>query len=234
MKRTLPDLTKFPPFGRLTVLRELPERNANGMIMFECRCECGRIVPVQGHLLIRGVTKSCGCLFKEYRRKYHTPEDYALINKYRCMRKRCYNPNNTHYKDYGGRGITISDEFSTSEKFIAWSKSVGFKLGDEIDRIDNNGPYSPDNCRFTDRRTQQNNRRSTHFVSAHGTTVSLAEWERKLGERPGFLADLARNYGDERMQRYIREHTQELLTGVPLDHEPDLEIKRRRHRTRLK
>ncbi len=101
----------------------------------------------------------------------------TLYRKYRHMKGRCYNPNDKAYKDYGGRGISICDEWLNSyEAFEKWSLSNGFEEGLAIDRIDNDGNYEPENCRFVTAKENNQNRRSSRFFTINGQTKNLQQW----------------------------------------------------------
>lgn len=114
-----------------------------------------------------------------------------LQNIYTNLKQRCYNPKSTFYKNYGGRGITVCDEWLNSERydgrstkgwiaFKTWALSNGYSDTLTIDRIDNNKGYSPENCHWVSMRTQQNNRRSNCLITYDGKTQSLADWCREL------------------------------------------------------
>lgn len=96
------------------------------------------------------------------------------------MIQRCTNPNNPAYPDYGGRGISICEEWRTKRNFIKWAVETGYSDSLTIDRIDNNAGYSPSNCRWVSMRENCNNRRSCHYVTAFGETHSLKEWSKCL------------------------------------------------------
>lgn len=97
------------------------------------------------------------------------------------MKTRCYNKDNPDYKDYGGRGITICDEWLNDfMAFYYWSINNGYKDNLTIDRIDNNKGYSPDNCRWVDVKTQTNNTRRNVLLSYNGKTQSMAQWAKEL------------------------------------------------------
>ena len=129
-----------------------------------------------------GTTKSCGCLKAEGNNLKHG-KCYTRINKiYRQMKRRCYSKNNPRYKDYGGRGITICEEWQKSfESFYDWSMNNGYSDDLTIDRIDNNRGYSPENCRWTDRKTQVRNTRRNIYLTVDGKTKSLGEWSEITG-----------------------------------------------------
>ena len=116
------------------------------------------------------------------RPKTRTDEVKRLQGIRACMMQRCYNPKNKGYHNYGGRGITVCEEWSTDSKaFIEWALANGYQEGLSIDRIDNNKGYSPENCRWATRKQQQNNTRKNVRVTINGETHTYAEWAEILG-----------------------------------------------------
>lgn len=98
------------------------------------------------------------------------------------MKARCYNPNNKSYKNYGGRGIAVCDEWVNSyEAFYKWSISSGYQPGLTIERIDNDKGYSPENCKWADRYQQAKNRRSVVYITCNGKTQCMTDWSKELG-----------------------------------------------------
>ena len=104
------------------------------------------------------------------------------------MRDRCDNPKHVHYSNYGGRGIKICEKWYNFSVFQDWAKANGYADNLTLDRIDNDKGYSPDNCRWTDRVTQQNNTRNNRLLTYKGETRTVAQWARKINLNPSTLA----------------------------------------------
>ena len=181
------DLTGLK-FGRLTAIKFCGV-NKHKYALWRCKCDCGKEVVVPGRSLRSGNTKSCGCYNKEKStdrivslNKRHGMTNTRLFKIWSGMHSRCYNEKTNNYHLYGGRGIYICDEwlkdFSSFEK---WAREDGYKDNLSIDRIDNNGPYSPDNCRWATSKEQCNNRRSNKTLFAFGESKTLEEWAEIAG-----------------------------------------------------
>lgn len=162
-------------FNMLTVLEELPKRK-HGARVYRCKCDCGNFKDVRSDMLKSGKTKSCGCLHTK-----HGKRDTKIYHVFAEIKQRCYNKSSKSYPNYGERGIKVCDEWLNDfMTFYDWSVSHGYKEGLSIDRIDNNGNYDPSNCRWTDRKTQNNNRRNNTYISYNGKTQTLAQWGKEL------------------------------------------------------
>lgn len=138
------------------------------------KCHCGNEFIAIGTAVKRGNTKSCGCT--QYKRT-HGQTHTKLYQVWRNMKYRCNNAKAPNYKNYGGRGIAVCDEWSNDfSKFKEWSVKNGYQEGLTLDRINNNGNYESDNCRWVDVQTQNNNKRKTLIVVIDGKEVSLKEY----------------------------------------------------------
>lgn len=173
--------------GRLTVLR----KSKNGRSRWICECDCGNVVELPTFRFFD--YKSCGCLEKENKKSLsrwttkHNATNTRLYRIWRGMKDRCLNPNIEHYNRYGGRGITVCDEWKNSfESFKEWALSVGFNensTGKEqsIERIDVNGNYEPDNCKWVTCKEQLQNKENTVFVTFCGEKMSMMQFCEKNG-----------------------------------------------------
>lgn len=174
-------------FYRLTAIKRV--ENKGNKTMWLCKCDCGNYATVCGAYLTNGHTKSCGCYSRE-RSKTHGHHDHPLYRVWLGIRTRCYNSTDSSYKNYGGRGIKMCDEWLNNFKsFYDWSIANGYKNERlesgrnkwTVDRIDNNGDYCPENCRWTDQKTQANNTRRNRFITINGESRTLEQWTQILG-----------------------------------------------------
>ena len=173
-------------FGKLTVLERAedyitPQNERE--VQWRCKCDCGRECIVRGHNLRNGHTTSCGCAIIEASTK-HGMHNTRIYGIYRGMLNRCYNENLVQYPDYGGRGIYVCDEWRGENGFINfmnWAMSHGYRDDLTIDRINNNGPYSPENCRWVTMVIQANNKRSNVYIEYNGESHTISEWSTITG-----------------------------------------------------
>lgn len=170
-------------FGRWLVMSRDHDRPL-GQIYWWCRCDCGTVRSVNSNQLRHGGSLSCGCLARELsseRNSIHGMHNSPEYKSWQAMKDRCYRKTHSHYRLYGGRGITVCDRWRDS--FEAFLEDVGFRPSPKhtLDRIDTNGDYEPDNCRWASRRQQANNRRDTRHITIDGETFSIAQWSRRFG-----------------------------------------------------
>lgn len=173
-------------YGRLLLL-EYKESNKRGAALWYARCDCGKPCVVVGRRVAAGVIQSCGCLQRErsaeslsLRMRRHgmtkTPEWLAWRN----MNARCYAPHNVSFHRYGGRGITVVPAWHKFEAFFA---DMGLRPSPKhsVERIDNDGPYGPENCRWATVGEQASNRRNNRYLIHNGERLTQSELARRLG-----------------------------------------------------
>lgn len=169
-------------FSRWTVL-EFSHIDQKNKAVWLCKCECGTERAVSSHSLNKGDSKSCGCLMKEAvsaAHKTHGLSKTKLHEKWRNMLSRCQNDKDPSYLHYGGRGISVSDRWQVFENFYTDNKEYE-SAGLSLDRIDVNGNYEQENCRWTTMKVQQNNRRSNVHIEYNGMSKTVSEWADHLG-----------------------------------------------------
>ena len=175
-------------FGRLIAIERVEVPNST-RAMWRCKCDCGNEKITSGVNLRRGKALSCGCLHKETVAKInketktkHGESQSRLYSIWRGMKKRCYCKKHEAYHNYGGRGISICDDWLSSfEKFQKWALSHGYDKSMTIDRVDVNGNYEPQNCRFITKAEQSRNRRTNHLLTLDGETKTISEWAEITG-----------------------------------------------------
>ena len=178
-------------FGRLTVVSRSDRMTKDHQVQWNCVCDCGTPAIVRGSNLRNGSATSCGCYRYSQLKKSHTTHNKSktkLMRSWYAMRQRCLDPNSSHYKDYGGRGIKICEEWNDSVSFIEWAQASGYKDGLTLDRIDVNGNYSPQNCRWATSSEQANNTRRSIIITYNGKTQSLKLWCDELGLNYGTIS----------------------------------------------
>lgn len=165
-------------FGRLVAIERV--QNVGKKVSWRCLCDCGKETNVLTTNLTTNRIKSCGCLKDQKlieRSTKHNQRHTKLYEVWKTMKQRCFNPNNKGYKNWGGRGIVVCNEWKDNyQAFYEWSMNNGYKEGLSIDRINNDGNYEPSNCRWADKITQCNNTRQNIKLSLNGKTQSIYDW----------------------------------------------------------
>lgn len=209
-------------FSRLLVIRRVKIEGANNA-MWECQCDCGKITFAAASNIKSGTTRSCGCLTKETSRKTltgntirrthnlsHSSEHWAWTK----MKQRCYNPNNAKYKDYGERGITVCDRWLNS--FDNFYEDMGPKPSrrHSIDRKENDGPYSKDNCHWALPIVQGRNSRRNHIVEIDGQRRCISEWVEFLKVPEWKPREMIRGTGRDRTGPPAYRNIEEALSAL--------------------
>lgn len=166
-------------YGMLTVL-EREKDYKEGKTYWRCKCDCGNIAIVWGGNLRNGQTKSCGCLrilAGQENNKKHNMSKTRLYNIWAGIKARCCHKSQPAYKSYGGRGIKMFDDWKDSfENFSKWAFLRGYDDTMTIERIDVNGDYCPENCKWIPFSEQAKNRRSNILFEYNGETHCLSKW----------------------------------------------------------
>lgn len=186
-------------FGRLTFI-EYAGNNRRNRALWKCVCDCGNVTVARADALKSGDKQSCGCLNSENKSKWckerntiHGMAHTRLYTVWCDMRRRCNNEKTPEYKNYGGRGIKVCAEWDRDfGAFYCWAMANGYdetaKRGEcTIDRIDVNGNYCPENCRFVDSMIQAGNKRNNRMIEHNGEVKTQAEWARFYGKRSSFF-----------------------------------------------
>lgn len=171
-------------FGRLVVV-EREGTQKSGAARWRCHCDCGKSKVIDGTSLRSGHTKSCGCLAHEPAKILnlkHGKRNTRLYGIWNGIKQRCYNPNRQKFASYGGRGITMCDEWRNDFKtFYDWAMTHGYTDELSIDRIDVNGNYEPSNCQWVTVQEQAYNKTTSVTLTYNGETKTIAEWAKVKG-----------------------------------------------------
>lgn len=194
-------------FGRLTARRRVKNRGKRAFWLFSCSCGASKEIHIAS--VVGGRVQSCGCLHIERCKLGKNPTKHGdakvgdvkrLHSIWRGMLKRCNPKNNPHaIKRYAARGIGVAKEWQDYITFRAWALSNGYKDNLSLDRIDNNAGYSPQNCRWADRKTQARNRATSRFFQIGKEKLTLAEWCERMSISPSAVQSrLTRGWSVER------------------------------------
>lgn len=167
---------------RYSMLRVIADTDADGNLLGTpaarrvlAACDCGIERVLLARSIRRGNTTSCGCV-QRLSASTHGASSHRLYSVYRGMISRCHNPGSVNYHDYGGRGIRVCGGWREDpNNFIAWATSTGWKEGLQLDRKDNSGTYSPQNCQWVTPSRNSRNKRSTFFVEIDGEKLSIQD-----------------------------------------------------------
>ena len=182
--------------GHWQYLGELPKPNKSGARMLILKClGCGKIYHVQLSNLTHSKTKMChACAIKHIFTK-HNLSSNKLYTVFKDMHKRCEYEKDYKYPNYGGRGIKVCEEWQEYEPFSEWAKNNGYTDELTLDRIDNNGDYSPNNCRWATYKEQALNTRTNHFIEFCGEIKTLSQWADELGINRSTLCERINSRG---------------------------------------
>jgi len=199
-------------FGRLFVI-SFSHVNSGRHAIWNCLCDCGNQCQVESTRITSGRTKSCGCLNPDVVSKTNSTHGFSnhyLWNTYYKMIARCHVPSDRSYKRYGARGIVVCERWR--ESFVDFLADMGDRPdGCSIDRIDNDGPYSPENCRWATISQQNSNTRQNHKLTYGGETMTITQWGLCLNMSPRTIRNRLR-YGWS-VERALTEPVSPLLFG---------------------
>ena len=185
-------------FGLWRVIKRV-ENDKHNKARWLCVCSCGAEKVVSANNLVSGRSNNCGCVRREKtvtRSTSHGKSKTKLYRTWAKMKERTTNENVPAFKNYGGRGIVVCDEWLEDfRSFYVWALANGYDENLTIDRIDNNGPYSPNNCRWTTMKQQNNNRRSNHILAMGEVSHTIAEWEAITGINKSAIWDRINKLG---------------------------------------
>lgn len=194
--------------NRLTVM-DVCRRQISGQTrtFLECRCDCGNTCFIQSYIINTDLIKSCGCYNSEQSSKRSFKDGRAGTSEfyiYNAMRQRCLNTKNRNYKYYGGRGIKISSDWLVDFSNFLVDMGKRPSKNHSIERIDNNGDYCKENCKWATIKEQGNNKRTTRFIEFNGERLTISQWS----ERTSLSCDLLSS-------RILRNWPTELLLTTP-------------------
>ena len=184
-------LEKGQKFGELVIIKLHHKKqyiDKKGVIRnreyYLCQCDCGNIKVIEKSQLTTGHTKSCGCLQKKITSKKHKTHGLSKNKIYFIwcsMKDRCYRQNSNDYLNYGGRGITICDEWKNDFKtFYQWAINNGYKEGLTIERINVNDNYKPSNCTWIENALQSKNKTNSHYLTYNDKTQIIEDWAKEM------------------------------------------------------
>lgn len=206
-------------FGRLLVMKRTGHIRSGNAVrsVWLCQCDCGKMHEVDTKSLTSGNTRSCGCTHFNPNKKKHLPrignrirdlgdpeKCLRLRNIWANMKARCYNQNSPEFHRYGGRGITVCEEWkNSSREFVKWGLKHGYKLGLSIDRIDNDGMYCPENCQFITVGENAAKTSKEKLITVGGRTQNLTQWASELNCSRTHMGEKYRDCGETAVIMFI-------------------------------
>lgn len=206
-------------FNLLTVIERTT--NKGGATRWLCKCDCGNVTVTYGKFLKSGHTKSCGCVQEQKRREGNPKHNLVKSNNklywvYKSMKQRCYDKNHRAYVDYGARGIIICPKWLEDVENFVKDMQGSYEEGLSLDRIDVNGPYSPENCRWATTTEQNRNKRNNLEIRIGRKYNCVAEWCDMFGIPATNVYQRLKKNENKSFLDIVLEYTQE-----PLDEECD-------------
>ena len=187
-------------YGRWTVLGDGPRKGPHYAVI--CRCDCGTVRNVMAAALRKGNSLSCGCIGREIlgnNARRHGVHKHHLYSTWRAMRERCRSPKHVAYHRYGGRGISVCERWNDFAAFLD-DMLPSWREGLTLDRINTDGDYAPENCRWATPQEQSRNTASNHYITLCGETMLRCEWPARLGITQGaFDARMSKGWSEERI-----------------------------------
>lgn len=185
-------------FGRLIALEHVGF-SSNRVALWKCRCDCGNIVIVREGNLHSGKSQSCRCLNIDRTKETNLRHGMAhtrLYNIWSKMKERCYNPARKAYKNYGGKGVHVCDEWRNDfQKFYDWAINNGYKENLTIDRINSNGNYEPSNCRWVTLSENTRLKYKSDFITVGDLSLTIHDWAQRIGLSQKTLRDRYKELG---------------------------------------
>lgn len=174
-------------FGKLTVIER--GENKGKYTTWICKCDCGNIKRIRTDALRSGVTVSCGKHQLDHlkNRQYKYPQDVRnrrIRNVWHGMMRRCNDEKDRSFKNYGGRGIKVCEEWNDYVSFARWAMRNGYSRNLTLDRIDNDGNYEPSNCKWSTQHEQRCNKQNSRRETINGITKTVSEWAKEYGVHP--------------------------------------------------
>lgn len=231
-------------FGRLVAINA-KEKDKYGAYLWTCQCDCGNVIKSYSWDLKNGRTKSCGCFKLDNITAFNYKHGNCYTRIYRIwlgMKDRCTNPKNNSYHNYGGRGITICENWKNDfNSFYNWAISNGYNDTLSIERIDVNGNYCPENCKWATISEQNNNTRRSILITYNGETKTLKEWSSsfKLNYSTVYSRYKKGNTIEEIFNDYVRpkklflEYDNKIYTIVELSRIYGIDISTLKHRLKI-